>query len=113
MGTGVSSLERCRGPTWSQVFPTHPKDALSKATLLFPTPHRWLPPEQEAPQAKPPEPRLAPQPPTPFPQWEQTACPETQRTHAVWFAAGVRDVTAAFVTRALSFSTSLEHNKCL
>uniref|UniRef100_A0A8D1V2D0 Calponin n=1 Tax=Sus scrofa TaxID=9823 RepID=A0A8D1V2D0_PIG len=100
-----------RGPTWSWVFPTAPKGRTEQSYPAVPhSPQVGPPPDQKPPQAKPPEPRLAP-PPTPFPQWEQTACPETQRTHAVWFAAGLWDVTAAFVTRALSFSTSLEHNK--
>lgn len=112
-GKGAPSLER-RGAHHRAGCPQqHSKDALSKATpAVPPRPHRWVP-QDEKPPSEAPSAQARPAP-TPFPPWEQTACPETQRPHAVWFQRlAYVDVTAAFVTRALSFSISLEHNKQL
>lgn len=90
-GRGPCSLERRRIQHRAGCAQQHPKDALSKATpAVPPLPHRWVPAGQEVPPSKAPRAQARPAP-TPFPQWEQTACPETQRTHAVWFAAtGIR-----------------------
>ncbi|CAN0431163.1 unnamed protein product [Rangifer tarandus platyrhynchus] len=62
---GGSSLVCCRVQHGAGCSPQHPKDALSKATPLFPTPHRWVPTcqDKKPSQAKPPEPRLNPSPP--------------------------------------------------
>ena len=64
---GGSSLVCCRLQHGAGCSPQHPKDALSKATPLSPTPHRWAPPRQDKKpsQAKPPEPRLDPSHPIP------------------------------------------------
>lgn len=66
---GGSSLVSCRVQHGAGCSPQHPKDALSKATPLSPTPHSWVPPlpGQEALPSEAPRAQARPLP-TPFPQ---------------------------------------------